>query len=58
MAASFGIICFRNISVCMLETSHRFSIKYMQSLPKRTSTDVALSLLNCKSIEYEMTTVS
>ena len=32
--------------VDMLEKSHRFCVKFMLSLPRRTSTDVALSLLN------------
>ena len=38
----------------MLEKSHRFCVQFMQSLPRRTSTDVALSLLNMNSIEVEI----
>ena len=38
----------------MLEKSHPFCVKFMQSLPRRTSTDVALSLLNEDSIEVEI----
>ena len=40
--------------VDMLEKSHRFCVKFMQSLLRRTSTDVALSLLNMNSIEVEI----
>ena len=55
--AIYGCKLWNNLlpkHISLLETSHRFSIKYMQSLPKRTSTDIALSLLSCKSIEYEI----
>ena len=38
----------------LLEKSHRFCVKFMQSLQRRTSTDVALSLLNIDSIEVEI----
>ena len=38
----------------LLEKSHRFCVKFMQSLPRRTSTDVALSLLNIDTIEVEI----
>ena len=38
----------------LLEKSHKFCIKFMQSLPRRTSTYLAFSLLNIKSIEYDI----
>lgn len=38
----------------LLEKAHRFCIKLIQSLPRRTSTDFALSLLNMRSIESEV----
>ena len=38
----------------LLEKSHRFCVKFMQSLPRRTSTGVALSLLNIDTIEVEI----
>lgn len=37
-----------------LEKAHRFCVKYMQLLPKRTSTDLAFSLLNLYDIELEI----
>ena len=43
----------------LLEKAHTFCVKFMQSLPRRTSTDLAFSLLNIKSIlcgiEYNKT---
>ena len=38
----------------LLEISHKFCIMFMQSLPRRTSTYLAISLLNIKSIEYDI----
>ena len=38
----------------MLEMAHRFCVKYLQSLPKRTNTDLALSLINLQNIEHEI----
>ncbi|MCG8048788.1 MAG: reverse transcriptase family protein [Candidatus Thiodiazotropha taylori] len=40
--------------VCILEKAHRFCVKFMQSLPRHTKTDVALILLNIRSIEYDI----
>ena len=37
-----------------LERAHRFCVKFMQFLPKSTSTDVALSRLGINSIETEI----
>ena len=34
--------------------AHRFCVKYMQSLPKRTNTDLALSHMNVQNIELEI----
>lgn len=52
-AALYGCELWNDIVPCqaeMLEKSHRFCIKYMQSLPNRTRTDVALSLLGCNPV--------
>ena len=38
----------------LLEKAHKFCVKFMQSLPRRTSTDLAFSLLNIKSILYDI----
>ena len=38
----------------LLEKSHKFCIKFIQSLPRRTSTYLAFSLLNIKGIEYDI----
>ena len=38
----------------ILEKAHRFCVRFMQSLPRRASTDVAFSLLNLDCIEYEI----
>lgn len=40
--------------ILSLERAHRFCIKFMQCLPRSTSTDVALALLGSKSIEVEI----
>ena len=37
-----------------LERAHRFCIKFMQFLPKTTSTDVALALFGINSLESEI----
>ena len=37
-----------------LERDHRFCVKFMQSLPRNTDTDVTLSLLGLNSIELEI----
>ena len=37
-----------------LECAHRFCVKFMQFMPKSTSTDVALSLFGINSIETEI----
>ena len=37
-----------------LERAHRFCIKFMQSLPKYTSTDVSLALIGVYPIEAEI----
>ena len=37
-----------------LERAHRFCVKFMQSLPRNTDTDVTLSLLGLNSIELEI----
>ena len=34
--------------------AHRFSVKYVQSLPKRTNSDLALSLMNLLNSELEI----
>lgn len=55
--ALYGCELWNNLShkhLNMLERAHRFCVKYMQSLPKRTNTDLALSLLNLHDIEYEI----
>ena len=38
----------------ILEKAHRLCVKFMQSLPRCTSTDVAFILLNINSIEYDI----
>ena len=38
----------------ILGKSHRFCIKYMQSLPNKTRTDVALSLLGCNPVSTDI----
>ena len=38
----------------MLEGAHRFCVKYMQSLPKSTNTDLVMALLDFQNIEYEI----
>ena len=38
----------------ILEKAHRFCIRFMQSQPRCTSTDVAYLLLNINSIEYDI----
>ena len=40
--------------ILSLERAHRFCIKFMQCLPRGTSTDVALTLLDSNSIEVEI----
>lgn len=40
--------------ILSLERAHRFCIKFMQCLPRGTSTDVALTLLGSNSIEVEI----
>ena len=37
-----------------MERAHRFCVKFMQFLPKSTSTDVALALFGFNSIETEI----
>ncbi|MCG7892042.1 MAG: reverse transcriptase family protein, partial [Candidatus Thiodiazotropha endolucinida] len=56
-AALYGCELWNGLSsnqVELLEISHRFCIKYMQSLPSRTRTDVALGLLGCYPIISEI----
>ena len=38
----------------LLEKSHKFCLKFIQSLPRRTSTYLAFSLLNIKRIVYDI----
>ena len=45
---------FQSKHIYLLEKAHKFCVKFMQSLPRRTSTDPAFSLLNIKSILYEI----
>ena len=55
--ALYGCELWDNLShkhLYMLERAHRFCVKYMQSLPRRTNTDLALSLLNLYNIEREI----
>ena len=40
--------------IVSLERAHRFCIKFMQFLPKFTSTDVALALLGASPLESEI----
>ena len=42
------------IQLDMIEMAHCFCVKYMQSLPKRTNTYLALSLMNLQNIEFEI----
>ena len=55
--ALYGCEIWDNLSIKhldMLEMAHRFCVKYLQSLPKRTNTDLALSLINLQNIEHEI----
>ncbi|MEW8150680.1 MAG: reverse transcriptase family protein [Candidatus Thiodiazotropha endolucinida] len=55
--ALYGCEIWDNLStkhLNMLEMAHRFCVKYLQSLPKRTNTDLALSLINLQNIEHEI----
>ena len=38
----------------ILEKAHRFCVRFIQSLPRSTSTDVAFTLLNLNCIEYDI----
>ena len=40
--------------VLAMETAHRFCIKYMQGLHRRTRTDIALSMIAIYAIESEI----
>ena len=40
--------------ILSLERAHRFCIKFMQCLPRGTSTDVALTLLGSNAIDVEI----
>ena len=40
--------------VVKLERSHKFCIKYIQCIDRSTRSDIALSLLGCRSLESEM----
>ncbi len=37
--------------IIRLERAHRLCVKYMQSIPVRTRTDIALNIIGCLSIE-------
>ena len=55
--ALYGCEIWDNLStkhLNMLEMAHRFCVKYLQSLPKRTNTDLAFSLINLQNIEHEI----
>ena len=43
-----------NSDLLSLERAHRYCIKYMQGLPRRTRTDIALSLVGSNSLEAEI----
>ena len=49
-----GLLNLHSIHLVSLERAHRFCVKFMQFLPKSTSTDVALSLFGINSIETEI----
>ena len=55
--ALYGCEIWDNLStkhLNMLKMAHRFCVKCLQSLPKRTNTDLALSLINLQNIEHEI----
>ena len=55
--ALYGCELWNNLfpkHLIILELAHRFCVKYMQSLPKRTSTDFVMSLLDFHNIEIEI----
>ena len=55
--ALYGCELWSNLNknhITSLERAHRFCIKFMQSLPKSTSTDVCLALIGMYPIEAEI----
>ncbi|MES9884072.1 MAG: reverse transcriptase family protein [Sedimenticola sp.] len=55
--ALYGCELWNNIlpaDTMLLERAHRMCIKYIQGLPKRTRTDIAVSLLGSYSLEAEI----
>ena len=55
--ALYGCELWSNIQsshLVSLERAHRFCVKFMQFLPKSTSTDVALALFGFNSLETEI----
>ena len=55
--ALYGCELWHDISktqLVKLERSHKFSIKHIQCIDRTTGSDIALSLLGCRSLEYEI----
>ena len=55
--ALYGCELWNDISktqLVKLERSHKFCIKYIQSIDRTTRSDIAMSLLGCKSLESEI----
>ncbi len=55
--ALYGCELWNNLTssqITTLERAHRFSIKFIQSLPKQTRTDIAQSIIGINSLEYEI----
>jgi hypothetical protein len=55
--ALYGCELWHDISkaqLVKLERSHKFCIKHIQCIDRTTRSDIALSLLGCRSLEYEI----